>query len=187
VVDLLSALLAALVNHGSAYTRAGVVAERMGNAHPSIAPYDVYAAADGQIVLAVGNDRQFAALCEVIEAGRLSTDARFTSNAARVRHREQLRAELERRLARRAAGAWVDALSAVGVPAGCVNDIAGAFDLARRLGLDPIVELPGDGSTARLTRNPIRLSETPAQYRTAPPRLGADAFRGTERDAPCAP
>ncbi len=171
-VDLLSSLLAALVNQGSAYTLAGAVAGRMGNAHPSIAPYELFPTADGDLVLAVGNDKQFAALCEAVGAPELARDERFATNGARVAHRGALRDALVARLAGRDAAAWVAALSAVGVPAGQVNDIAGAFALAEALGLDPIVELPrADGSLARLTRNPITLSATPATYRSAPPPL----------------
>jgi crotonobetainyl-CoA:carnitine CoA-transferase CaiB-like acyl-CoA transferase len=176
-VDLLSSLLAALVNQGSGFTQAGVVPTRMGNAHPSIAPYELYPTGDGDLVLAVGTDRQFASLCRVLEAAPLAADLRFATNDRRVRNRTHLRAELEPLLARRPAAAWVELLTAVGVPAGTVNDIAGAFELARRLGLDPIIEMPGaPGLTMRLTRNPIRLSRTPASYRTTPPELGATAL-----------
>lgn len=171
-VDLLSALLAALANQGAAYTQAGVVATRMGNAHPSIAPYELYRAADGEVVLAVGNDRQFSELCTVLGTPELASDPRFATNTDRVTHRDELRAEIEQRLARGTTTAWIEALSAAGVPAGAVNDIAGAFALAERLGLDPIVSVPGEnGRTARLTRNPIRLSETPARYTAASPHL----------------
>jgi crotonobetainyl-CoA:carnitine CoA-transferase CaiB-like acyl-CoA transferase len=171
-VDLLSSLLAALVNQGSAYTAAGVVPQRMGNAHPSIAPYDLFPAADGDLVLAVGNDRQFGALADALDLPAMAADPRFATNEARVAHRDELRRLLEEALARRPAAQWVDELSAVGVPAGRVNDIAGAFELAEALGLDPIVEVPrGDGTAARLTRNPIRMSATPPTYRSAPPVL----------------
>jgi crotonobetainyl-CoA:carnitine CoA-transferase CaiB-like acyl-CoA transferase len=171
-VNLLSSLLAALVNQGSAYTLAGAVAGRMGNAHPSIAPYELFPTADGDLVLAVGNDKQFAALCETVGAAELARDERFATNGARVAHRAELRYVLVARLAGRDATAWVAALSPVGVPAGQVNDIAGAFALAQELGLDPIIDLPrADGSVARLTRNPITLSATPATYRSAPPPL----------------
>jgi crotonobetainyl-CoA:carnitine CoA-transferase CaiB-like acyl-CoA transferase len=171
-VDLLSSLLAALVNQGSAYTLAGAVAHRMGNAHPSIAPYELYPTGDGDLVLAVGNDKQFAALCDVLGAPALATDERFATNTARVAHRDALKTALVERLAACGAAAWVDALSPRGVPAGVVNDVAGAFALAGSLGLDPVVEIPrGDGSVARLTRNPIRLSATPPTYRSAPPEL----------------
>jgi crotonobetainyl-CoA:carnitine CoA-transferase CaiB-like acyl-CoA transferase len=170
-VDLLSSLLAALVNQGSAYTLAGAVGGRMGNAHPSIAPYELYPTGEGELVLAVGNDRQFGALCGVV--GLPSDDARFATNALRVEHREALRGALVEALAARPAAAWVQALTAARVPAGVVNDVAGAFAFAEALGLAPIVEVPredGDG-VARLTRNPIGLSATPATYRSAPPDL----------------
>jgi crotonobetainyl-CoA:carnitine CoA-transferase CaiB-like acyl-CoA transferase len=169
-IDLLSSLLAALVNQGSAFTLAGAVGGRMGNAHPSIAPYELFRTGDGDLVLAVGNDKQFAALCAVLGVPELAADERFATNGARVAHREALKERLMDRLATRDAVAWVKALSPAGVPAGVVNDVAGAFELAGRLGLDPIVEIPrADGTVARLTRNPIRLSATPPTYRTAPP------------------
>jgi crotonobetainyl-CoA:carnitine CoA-transferase CaiB-like acyl-CoA transferase len=145
----------------------------MGNGHPSIAPYEVLATADGELVVAVGTDRQFAALCDVLGVGALATDPRFATNAARVAHRDDLRAELEQALTARPADAWAAELSARGVPAGRVNDVAGAFALATSLGLAPTVAIPrpgGDGAVI-VTRNPIGLSETPAQYRSPPPRL----------------
>jgi crotonobetainyl-CoA:carnitine CoA-transferase CaiB-like acyl-CoA transferase len=171
-VDLLSCLLAALVNQGAGYTLAGAVPRRLGNAHPSIAPYELFATAEGDLVLAVGNDKQFIALCGVIGAEELAADDRFSRNAARVANRAQLRTLLEAALADRPARDWVPALSLAGVPAGQVNDLAAAFALAERLGLEPIVELPRtDGRTARLTRNPIGLSVTPPTYRSAPPSM----------------
>jgi crotonobetainyl-CoA:carnitine CoA-transferase CaiB-like acyl-CoA transferase len=171
-VDLLSCLLSALVNQGSAFTLAGVVGGRMGNAHPSISPYELYRTADRDLVLAIGNDRQFGALCDRLGAPNLAADERFSTNTARVNNRHVLRTELERRLATRPASAWVAILNDAGVPAGEVNDIAGAFAFAERLGLDPVVEVPRkDGGVTCLTRSPIRLSATPASYRTAPPTL----------------
>jgi crotonobetainyl-CoA:carnitine CoA-transferase CaiB-like acyl-CoA transferase len=171
-VTLLGALLAALVNQASAYTVAGVVPERMGNQHPSIAPYELFRAAEGALVIGVGTDRQFTTLCEVLGAPQLATDSRFASNSARVENRVELREELERQLAREPADVWAERLIAERVPAGVVNDLDAAFSLAQSLGLDPIVSLPReDGTEVRLTRNPIALSETPAEYRTAPPAL----------------
>lgn len=175
-VSLLGSLLAALVNQASGYTIAGVVPGRMGNAHPSISPYELYETADGELVLAVGNDRQFAALCEVVGAPELAEDPRFATNGDRVAHRGNLRAELVERLATAPAAEWAERLTAVRVPAGQVNDVRGAFELAERLGLSPIVDVPrgdaGDhGGAVALTRNPIGLSLTPPSYRSAPPRL----------------
>jgi crotonobetainyl-CoA:carnitine CoA-transferase CaiB-like acyl-CoA transferase len=175
-VDLLSSLLAALVNQGSAYTVAGVVAKRMGNAHPSVAPYDLYEAADGEITLAVGNDRQFVALCDVLGIPEASADPSFESNDERVAHRQELRVLLEQRLSGRTVDDWIALLSERGVPAGRVNNIAGAFELAETLGLEPYVDIERrDGGPVRLTRNPIRLSRTPPTYRIPPPRLGSSA------------
>ena len=174
-VDLLSSLLAALVNQASAYTGAAVVAGRMGNLHPSIAPYALFQAADGELAIAVGNDKQFAALCGALGVPELEVDPRFATNPARVAHRDELRDLLERALAPHPAAEWATRLREVGVPAGKVNDIAEAFALAEELGLEPIVEIPrSDGAPARTARNPIYLSRTPARYDTAPPSL-ADA------------
>src|SRR5215218_8894231 len=171
-VDLLSALLAGLVNQSSAYTVAGVVPGRMGNRHPSIAPYELLHCGEGELVLAVGNDRQFRELCEAIGEPGLAEDGRFAANPARVANRDELKPLLERALATRPAAEWVELLSARRVPAGVVNDVAAAFAFAERLGLDPIVEIPReDGEPVRLPRNPIKLSKTPASYRLPPPRL----------------
>jgi crotonobetainyl-CoA:carnitine CoA-transferase CaiB-like acyl-CoA transferase len=172
LVDLLSALLGGLVNQASAYTVAGVVPERMGNRHPSIAPYEPLRCADRELVLAVGNDRQFAMLCDVLGVPELARDPRFAVNAARVENRDALHGALEERLRTREASAWAAALSEAGVPAGVVNDIAAAFELARELGLAPVVPVGrDDGTTVELTRNPIGLSVTPPSYRSAPPRF----------------
>ncbi len=171
-VDLFSALLAALVNQGSAYTVGGVVPGRMGNDHPSIAPYGLFRTADRDIVLAVGNDRQFATLCNILGAAELAVDGRFATNSDRVVNRTELVRELEARLTQSPAERWAAALTELGVPAGVVNDVAGAFTFARSIGLEPIVEIARDGGApVRLTRNPIGLSRTPPEYRSAPPRM----------------
>jgi crotonobetainyl-CoA:carnitine CoA-transferase CaiB-like acyl-CoA transferase len=171
-VSLLSALLAGLVNQASAYTIAGSVPGRMGNAHPSISPYELYATGEGDLVVAVGNERQFATLCEVLSAPELADDPRFGSNTERVANRAALKAELIARLAAAPASEWAQRLTAARVPAGVVNDLAGAFALAQAVGLDPIVEVPSaDGPPVALTRNPIGLSRTPPTYRSAPPAL----------------
>ena len=171
-VDLLSSLLAALVNQASAYTVAGVVPERMGNAHPSITPYEPLRCADRELVIAVGNDRQFAALCDVLGSPELARDLRFATNAVRIANRAAMRAALQERLAARSAADWAESLTAARVPAGVVNDIGAAFELARTLGLSPIVGIEReDGTTIELVRNPIGMSVTPPTYRTAPPRF----------------
>jgi crotonobetainyl-CoA:carnitine CoA-transferase CaiB-like acyl-CoA transferase len=176
-IDLLSSLLAALVNQASSYTIGGLVPRRLGNEHPSIAPYSLFATGDGALVLAVGNDRQFAALCEVLGVPELASRPEYLTNADRVRSRDALRADLERALARHGAREWERELTAARVPAGVVNDVAAAFSLAASVGLDPIVEIARSegGGPVPLARNPIRLSATPPSYRLAPPSLGGSS------------
>ena len=170
-VNLLSSLLSALVNQASALVAGGVVPGILGNDHPSITPYGVYATADRPLVLAVGNDRQFRALCEALERP-LADDPRFATNPARVEHRRELRSQLESGLASRGADQWQTALTALGVPCGPVNDIAEAVRLAESLGLSPVVAVPG--SEVAQVANPVRLSATPASYRLAPPPAAQD-------------
>ena len=173
-VDLMSSMLAALANQAAAHTSAGVVPHRMGNDHPSIVPYGVLRCGDGELVVAVGNDRQFRDLCEVLDVSGLADDERFATNPKRIAHRRVLIEALEHTLARDSAAAWTARLTDARVPAGVVNDVAGAFRLAAELGLSPIVELAThDGSVVRLPRNPIQLSLTPPTYRLAPPTLGS--------------
>jgi crotonobetainyl-CoA:carnitine CoA-transferase CaiB-like acyl-CoA transferase len=144
----------------------------MGNRHPSIAPYELLRCGEGELVLAVGNDRQFAELCEVLSVPEIAGDERFATNPARVENREELRPLLEAALAKKPAAEWVDLLRSHRVPAGVVNDIGAAFEFAAQIGLDPIVEIPrDDGGPVRLPRSPIKLSKTPASYRLPPPRL----------------
>jgi crotonobetainyl-CoA:carnitine CoA-transferase CaiB-like acyl-CoA transferase len=173
-VNLLSALLSALVNQASGYVCAGVVPGILGNAHPSVAPYELLPAADRPLAVAVGTDRQFAALCRVLGIPATAEDPRYASNAARVTHRHQLIEALSERTVTRAADELAAALTAAGVPSGPVNDLAGAFRLAADLGLAPVVEIDGPhpGQPARQVANPIGLSRTPPSYRRPPPRLG---------------
>ncbi|MGE5226292.1 MAG: CaiB/BaiF CoA transferase family protein [Planctomycetaceae bacterium] len=173
-VDLLSTTLFALANQASGYLTAGVVPGRLGNRHPSIAPYETLEAADGPFVVAVGNDGQFRALCAALEAPALADDPRFATNADRVANRDPLGSALEERLRARTAASWIEVLGAAGIPCGPVNDAAQAFAHARTVGLDPVAELRrADGSgTVATVANPLSFSKTPATYRLAPPRLG---------------
>ncbi|MGH2857480.1 MAG: CaiB/BaiF CoA transferase family protein, partial [Solirubrobacteraceae bacterium] len=116
-VNLLSSLLAALVNQGSGYTVAGVVPGRMGNAHPSISPYELYETGNGELVLAVGTDRQFTALCEVLGEPDLAADPRFATNGDRVANRAALRERLVQLLAAAPAADWARRLTEARVPA----------------------------------------------------------------------
>ncbi|MGC4961571.1 CaiB/BaiF CoA transferase family protein [Gordonia sp. DT101] len=172
-VNLLSSLLSALVNQTSGYVAAGVVPHAMGNRHPSIAPYEVFDTADRPLVLAVGNDRQFAALVDVLGGPELASDPRFATNSDRVAHRTGLVDILNSLLAQDTADNWFARLTGARVPCGPLNDIADAIALAERLGLAPVVTIddPRRDSPIRQVANPIRMSTTPATYRSAPPRL----------------
>lgn len=173
-VNLLSSLLAGLVNQASSTLVTGEAPQRMGNAHPSIAPYETLRTADSPLAIAVGNDRQFEALVRVLGLPEISADPRFAGNANRVAHRAALKALLEEQLCERSAVEWSRLLSSAGVPAGKVNSIAEALQLADDLGLTPVVEITDTATmrTSSQVANPIRLSETPASYRRVPPLLG---------------
>ncbi|MGW0119674.1 CaiB/BaiF CoA transferase family protein [Streptomyces sp. NPDC003327] len=169
-VSLLGSLLSALTNQAAAHLGAGVVPRAMGNRHPSIAPYEVFEAADRPLVLAVGNDRQFRALCERLGLPELAEDPRFATNTARVAHRDALVTALSGRLGTRPADDWFEELTAAGVPCGPINDLAGAFALADRLGLG--AHVPESAAGPAQVAHPVRFGSTPAAYRAAPPRLG---------------
>jgi crotonobetainyl-CoA:carnitine CoA-transferase CaiB-like acyl-CoA transferase len=167
-VSLMDSALAGLLNQASAYLNAGVVPGRLGNRHPSIAPYETFRAADGDFAVAVGNDAIFARLCAAIGQPELATDERFATNVARLERREQLGAILEGAFHAAPAAEWVQRLSAAGVPAGPINDVAQAFAFAEALGLAPVWETEG----VRTVRSPMRLGDTPATARRPPPALG---------------
>lgn len=177
-VTLLGSLLSALSNQAASTLEKGSSPSRMGNAHPSIAPYETLETSDQPIALAVGTDSQFARLCEVVGASELRNDPRFASNTSRVAHRGQLRSELERRFVTRPAERWIVSLTAAGIPAGKVNSIGEAIEFAEVLGLNPVAEtVSTDGNGARHVLrsivNPVAFSETPATYELPPPELGA--------------
>ncbi|WAC56869.1 CaiB/BaiF CoA transferase family protein [Gordonia sp. SL306] len=172
-VNLLSSLLSALVNQTSGYVAAGVVPHAMGNRHPSIAPYEVFDTADRPLVLAVGNDRQFAALVDALGRPEMASDKRFATNSDRVAHRTELVDILNSLLAQDTADNWFATLTGARVPCGPLNNIADAIALAERLGLTPVVTIddPRREEPIRQVANPIHMSGTPATYRCAPPRL----------------
>jgi crotonobetainyl-CoA:carnitine CoA-transferase CaiB-like acyl-CoA transferase len=170
-VNLLSSALTGLVNHSSAYAAGGVVPYRMGNAHPSVFPYEPLAAADQDLIVTAANDGQFRRLCGVLGIPDVPDDPRFARNADRTANREELRPILEERLRTRTANEWFDELVAVGVPCGPINTIDGGFAMAERFGLEPIVDVGEGAKAVPTTRHPIRFSATPARYELPPPEL----------------
>ena len=175
-VTLLGSLLSSLVNQASAFVGAGVVPRFLGNAHPSIAPYEVFQAADRSMIIAVGNDGQFARLGTVLGLPGLATQPRFATNADRVANRAALKELVEVRLADRTADAWQEAITAAGVPCGPINTIAQGIELAERLGLQPVIEVSDDRrpDPQPQVANPVTYSTTPAAYRSAPPHVDED-------------
>jgi formyl-CoA transferase len=172
-VNLLSSLQAALVNQVSAHLGAGVEPGRLGNRHPSIAPYETLRCADAPIAVACGNDAQFARMTGELGRPELAADPRFLNNSDRVAHREALVAELEEALADGTAVAWAERLNRIGVAAGVVNTIGDGIALAERLGLEPVWDAVGsDGRRSRQIRSPLGWTPELPVTATAPPRLG---------------
>jgi crotonobetainyl-CoA:carnitine CoA-transferase CaiB-like acyl-CoA transferase len=171
-VNLLSSLLGSLANQASSYLTTGTSPGRMGNQHPSIAPYETLRCRSDLLAVACGNDGQFRRLVEHLEIPGAVTDPRFASNAARVENRAALVELLESRLARRDSCEWEEILRRAGVPAGQVGTVESAFARAADLGLDPIVELPGPHRPQ--VRHPIQYSHSPVRAPSPPPELGSD-------------
>ncbi|MBR8093150.1 CoA transferase [Burkholderia cenocepacia] len=165
--------VAAMANMNLNYLVSGKTPRRQGNAHANIVPYQVFDAKDGQIVLAVGNDGQFRKFCEIANCGDLASDPRFATNAARVINRERLVPMIQEILVTRTIEQWVTPLSAAGVPCGPINDIAQTFAHPQVQSRGMRVDLPHSLSgTVPTVANPIRMSGSPIQYRSAPPTLG---------------
>jgi crotonobetainyl-CoA:carnitine CoA-transferase CaiB-like acyl-CoA transferase len=170
-VNLLAAALAGMVNQTGAFASAGVVPHRMGNAHPSLFPYEPLPTAEGDLVIAAGNNAQFQNLCAVLGAPELAKDERFAANSGRTANRDQLRPLLVERLGQRTAAEWFDDLIAAGVPCGPINTVAGGVAFAERIGQEPVV-ISGEGeSGVPGIRNPLRFSATAPRYDLPPPAL----------------
>jgi len=170
---LLDAQVAMLANLGAAYLASGRVPGRMGNAHQAIVPYQVFRASDGFLIVAVGNDGQFARFCEIAGLAQLVADPRYATNPARVAHREELVATIAGRLATRPAAHWLVALEAGQVPCGPINDLAQVFadPQVRHRGMVATVPHPAAGEV-RWVANPVQFSATPARSERPPPLLG---------------
>src|SRR5690606_13960449 len=144
--------------------------QRLGNAHPSIAPYDLFAPADRPMIVAVGNDAQFRRLAEVLQRPDLADNPDYRTHADRAAHRHTLKADIERVLRTHGADDSQRPLTASGIPCGPINPIEQAFDQASRLGRDPVVDAGG----MPVVVNPVKYTRTPPQYRSAPPQGDAD-------------
>jgi crotonobetainyl-CoA:carnitine CoA-transferase CaiB-like acyl-CoA transferase len=170
---LLDVQIACLANQAANYLVGGVVPQRMGNAHPSIVPYQEFPTADGYMIVAVGNDGQFANLCKTLGKPEWSSDERFATNPQRVKHRGELIALIHGMTVRRTTDEWVAAMEAAGVPCGPINTLDRVFADPHVQARGTRIEMPHPlAKHVSLVANPIRLSESPVQYRNAPPTLG---------------
>ena len=180
-LSLLDSQVAWLANQNLNYLVTGQSPRRQGTAHPNIAPYQAFATADGHLMLAVGNDAQFARLCEAAGAAGLAADARFRTNRDRVAHRAALVPALAALFAGRTTRDWLARLEAAQVPCGPINDLAQVFaePQVRHRGLRLDLPHPTAGRAPGV-RNPVRFSRTSLDYERAPPPLGADTVAELE-------
>jgi crotonobetainyl-CoA:carnitine CoA-transferase CaiB-like acyl-CoA transferase len=177
-LGLLDSQVAWLIYEGLNYLTSGQIPKRQGSEHPNIVPYKTMPCADGYFILAVGNDGQFQRFCTFAGCPELAEDARFTTNALRVENRAALYEILPEITRQKTQQHWVEGLAGLAVPAGPVNTLDQVFSDPQVLARDMKVTLPYRGSAkgeVDLIGNPIKFSETPVEYRVAPPRAGQDS------------
>ncbi|WP_299771305.1 CaiB/BaiF CoA-transferase family protein [uncultured Tateyamaria sp.] len=176
-LSLVDAQMAWLINEGCNYLVSGQVPERRGNAHPNIVPYDAFATSDGHVLVAVGNDAQFARFCDAIGAPELGSDPRYTTNLSRIENRITLTASLTPILAGMTKNDLLAKIHAVKVPGGPIHDVAEALNSDQAEARGTVVQVDSsdvkDGHV-RLLANPLKFSATPVTYRRPPPRFGQD-------------
>lgn len=171
---LLDVQIACLANQAMNFLASGAQPPRLGNGHPNIVPYQDFCTADGHIIITVGNEGQFAKLCEVLGHPFWSQDPRFSSNSARIANRAVLVPLIQSVLSTRDTQHWLDQLEASGVPSGPINNLHDVFADPHVIHRGMKVELDNeDGSQVSVVASPIRLSDTPVEYRSAPPNLGS--------------
>lgn len=176
-VALLDSAIAMLANVGMNHLVSNEVPPRLGNQHPNIVPYQVFAAEDDQhFILACGNDNQFAKLCALMDMD-WHQDTRFTTNPARVKNRKILCDELVTKFADKPRDYWLDALNKAGIPCGSINNVSEALAMPQVTAREMIINFEAQGSPVRVLGNPIKLSQSPVSYRLPPPRLSEHTDR----------
>jgi crotonobetainyl-CoA:carnitine CoA-transferase CaiB-like acyl-CoA transferase len=174
-IGMLDAHVAWLANQGMNFLATGEDPPRLGNQHPNIVPYQVFATADGHIVLSIGNDPTFARFCEAEGLAHLLADPRFATNAARVENRALVTETLTPVLKARGTAEWIARLERLKIGCGPINRLSQVFADPQVIARNAVVEMPHPAAgTVKVIANPVRLSETPADYRLPPPALGAD-------------
>ena len=175
-IGMLDTHVAWLANQGMNYLATGENPVRLGNQHPNIVPYQVFPTADGYMVLSVGNDPTFKRFCEAFELTHLLADPRFATNAARVANRQLVTDTLTPMMQTHPTEWWVDRLEQLKIGCGPINTLQQVFADPHVQARGVVVEMPHaslpDGGTVKVIANPVRLSETPADYRLPPPVLG---------------
>lgn len=174
-LNLLSSALSGMVNQSAAYVAGGLVPTRMGNEHPSLYPYEPMPTGDGMLIVVAGNNGQFTKLCEALGIPEVAADPRFGNPQERNANREELRPILQGRLAERSAAEWFEHLSGLGLPCAPIQDVKGGIELARKLGLEPVVMAGNGERRIPSVRHPVAFSQTPVSYELAPPELNASS------------
>ena len=174
-VSLLISTLSAMANHSAGVLNSASVPFRMGNAHPSLAPYEPFPTRNGQLIVIAANDGQFGVLASVLGIPELANDPRFKENKARTANRKELVAALSDVLCQRDSEEWFEVLNAAGVPSAPILTIDQGIEFADQVGLDPVVEVPDGDQLRRFIRHPIGFSETPTERPSPPPAKGQDS------------
>jgi formyl-CoA transferase len=176
-LSLVDSQMAWLVNEGTNYLASGQVPTRRGNGHPNIVPYDVFEAADGHVIIAVGNDAQFIRFCDFLGLPDLAKDPAYQTNPARIMNRIALLAILAPALTQHTMANIITGLETRKVPVGPINTVEQALRSDQAAARDTIISVAAEGvvgGSVQLLGNPLKLSRTPIQYRAAPPRFGQD-------------
>jgi formyl-CoA transferase len=172
-MSLLDTQVGWLANHGLNYMVSGKPARRWGNAHPNLCPYQSFPTSDGHLIVAVGNDGQFRALCRVLSMPSVGIDSRFATNSARLANRHSLVGQIEQRLRTKSRDEWLSALEEAGVPAGPINTVAQALEEPHVVSRGMVFTMEhGMGASVPKIANPIKFSRTGIEYRRPPPMLG---------------
>ncbi len=172
-ISLLDVQVAGLANQGMNFLTAGKVPKRLGNKHPNIVPYQTFKARDKEFIIACGNDKQFGDLCKAIDYPQLSQNEKFTKNQNRVKHRDELIDLLSQHFLANDAQHWVEAIYAVKVPVGVINSIEEALNEPQIAHRNMVVNIPHPlNDDFKMLGSPIKLSDTPIEYKSAPPQLG---------------
>ena len=172
-ISLFDSQISALVNVASNYLVSGKIPKRMGNEHPNIVPYQTFPTKDGEMVVAVGNDRQFRKLCELLNIPDISLDKKFATNPMRIQHRQELISIISEEMKKKTSKEWLRSLNEIGVPAGPINDLSELFSEEQVIEREMVQEIDHPtSSSVHLVGSPLKLSRTPVKIKRHPPLIG---------------